>query len=356
MSLRRHAPEIAWVAFAAANVAAMLAFFYQATVPFHFVWISLMIVYGNRVWSPRFTWTVLGLVCVATATPLVLAARESGDWIELTEVPLMAAMFVVMVSYATRREAAVVEARQAAEREREFLRNAAHELRAPIAVARGHAELIREATTCALIDEDAAIVVDELDNLGRVSERLLILAAAERERFLHIADVDLEELLVRAVRRWSVVAGRSWTVNADVEGVLRADAHRIQSALDAIIENALLATGDGDRIELSARQEGPTAVIEIRDGGHGIAPEDLPHLFDPFFSPVRKGRGGRRGTGLGLPIVKTIVEAHGGTVTARSAPGGGTVLELRLPGCRDLQDPVSGGPLRTVSPSVETAC
>ncbi|MEW6583495.1 MAG: HAMP domain-containing sensor histidine kinase [Actinomycetota bacterium] len=355
-SPRSHVPEVAWGVFATANVAMMVAFPGEATISFHFVWVSLMILYGYRVWQPPVTWVVLAVVGVATGVALVPNARHTGEWVELAEIPLMGTAFVVMASYARRREAALAATQRAAEREREFLRNAAHQLRTPIAVARGHAELIRDAAAAPAVADDAAVVVEELDNLARASERLLLLAAAERERFLRVGDLDLEELLVRAVRRWSVVADRSWRVDADVTGTVRADVDRIESALDAVVENAVQATRDGDRIELSARREGAAAVVRIRDEGRGIAPQDLPHLFEPFYSPAREGRGGRRGTGLGLAIVKAIVEAHGGTVEARGAPGRGAVVELRLPDRGDTPDGAAGGPARDARAPVESAC
>ena len=151
-TLRRHWVEVAWAAFALANVAVIVLLSHWETIPFHFVWVSLTLVYGLRLWRLRTTMVVLLVVSVATGAALALSiARGHEGPDELAEVPLMAAMFVAMVWHAVRRQAAVEEAGRLAESEhrllmgqREFVRDASHEFRTPITVARGHAELIRE--------------------------------------------------------------------------------------------------------------------------------------------------------------------------------------------------------------------
>jgi signal transduction histidine kinase len=99
-------------------------------------------------------------------------------------------------------------------------------------------------------------------------------------------------------------------------------------ALDAVIENAVKATAPGDTIIVRARAEEDSALLEVIDVGPGIPAEALPRIFDRFArQPHRNG-----GTGLGLPIVKAIAEAHGGSVSVTSRPGAGTSVALRLPG------------------------
>jgi two-component system, OmpR family, sensor kinase len=106
--LRRRWVEIAWFAFAAANLVAMALLPSWETIPFHFIWISLTLVYGFRVWEPGSTGIVLSLVILATGS-LILSDAFSGDqlWGELFEVPLMSAMFLAMVWHARRRQDAV---------------------------------------------------------------------------------------------------------------------------------------------------------------------------------------------------------------------------------------------------------
>ena len=327
--IARRWPELLWGAFAAANIGVMLWLDQWQTVPFHFVWVSLTILYGFRVWGPRSTASVLGVVCLTTGVALFKSTIQTGRGLdEMTEVPLMAAMFVAMVWHARRRAASLAEVRAAAERERDFIRDASHLLRTPITVARGHAELL-----AALADDqterDLEVIVEELQRLSRISDRLLVLASAEHPRFTSVRPVSLPGLVAQTVRRWSVAASdREWSYEAPAAGTVHADEERLVCALDALVENAVKATSPGDRILVRGRADGGHAVVEVVDGGVGIEPEALPRIFERFARQPHPGGG----TGLGMPIVKAIVEAHGGTIKVASTPGKGTSVHLRLPG------------------------
>lgn len=107
----------------------------------------------------------------------------------------------------------------------------------------------------------------------------------------------------------------------DIESELRADPERLGVALDALVENAVNATGPSDDIVLSSRTRNGAVALEVADSGSGIAPELPPTLFERF-SRLNGDRGrGTGGTGLGLAIVRAVAEAHGGTVEAESPPG-----------------------------------
>ncbi|HEX6674293.1 MAG TPA: ATP-binding protein [Actinomycetes bacterium] len=351
--MRRHWVELGWGAFAAVNLVAMFRIGTAQTVPFHFVWVSLTLVYGFRIWRMDTTLLVCAAVCALTAG--AFAGPIAAGWIhpdELTEVPLMAAMFLAMVWHAQRRAAAMDEVRRLAEserrlreRERDFVRDASHELRTPITVARGYAELIRAAHEASEAGDDAGQILGELEKLTRISERLLTLARAEQADFLRRAPLDLETLITRTARRWTVAAERRWQVEVGEDGELLADAERLEAALDALIENAVAATAEGGRILLRAgvREDGD-AVVEVVDDGIGIRPEHLDRVFDRFWR-VDKDRGRERGgSGLGLAIVRAIVEAHGGSVGVASELGYGSTFSLRLPCClpADALAPVNG--------------
>jgi len=346
--LRKHWVEVGWAAFAAVNLLAMFSMQTAQTVPFHFVWVSLTLVYGFRIW--RMDTTLLVCVAVCGLTTAAFAGPIAAGWIhvdELTEVPLMAAMFLAMVWHAQRRAAAMEEVRRLAEserrlreREHDFVRDASHELRTPITVARGYAELIRSAHGFSETGDDAGLILGELEKLTRISERLLTLARAEQPDFLRRAPLDLEDLITRTARRWTAAADRHWQVQVGVDGELVADAERLEAALDALIENAVAATAVGGRILLRARldAENDEAVIEVVDDGVGIRPEHLERVFDRFWR-VDKDRGRERGgTGLGLAIVRAIVEAHGGSVDVSSSLGRGSIFTCRLP-CVGCQQP-----------------
>src|SRR5512132_263061 len=330
--------DIAWVLFSLANLYAMLLWPDWETVPFHFIWVSLTILYGFRVWKARPTTVILVFVMVLTGTLIWIdVARGITSLDEITEVPLMAAMFVAMVWHARRRLTAMEETERVSmtnlrllERERRFVQDASHELRTPITVALGHAELIQRTAKDPTLAEDAAVIADELMRLRRLANRLLLLAGSEDPEFLYPRPVDLETIVVDAVRRWTATP-RRWLLGATEEATVMADADRLEVALDALIENAVNHTQELDTIEVAIHKRGTRAVISVRDTGSGIPAADLDHIFDRF-ARADPGRSRHTGNfGLGLSIVKAIVAAHGGEVHVGSAVGVGTTFEILLP-------------------------
>jgi len=335
---RRHTLEIAWAAFSALNVFVMLLWPRWETIPFHFVWVSMTLLYGLRVWSVRSTSLALAAVMIVTGAVIVrdtVEFAENAD--EIAEVPLMAAMFVAMVWHARRHRAAVTEVQRLADRdrathdnERAFVRNASHELRTPIAVARGHAELAARQQTDDQAADDIAIVIDELDRLAELSGRLLLLAAADAPGFLSFRTVDVAALVEAVGHRWMGTADRDWHVHSTGPVLAAVDAERVESMLDAIIENAVDFTEPSDRIALSVATAPGEVLVEVSDTGTGIPSADLDRIFEPF---TRVGTRDKRvgGTGLGLTTVRAIVRAHNGSVGIASVVGEGTTVTIRLP-------------------------
>lgn len=333
-----HWVDAAWVAFALANLVAMVVWADWETVPFHFIWVSLTILYGYRVWRMRPTILLLSAIIVLTGLGLVVdVSRGLQPLDELAEVPLMSAMFFAMVWHARRRLAAMQDLQRVSdhnlrllESSRQFLQDASHELATPITVALGHAELIERQATDAGLKADAAVISDELLRLRRLVNRLLTLAAAEDPDFLRRAEIDLEPVVVETYRRWSATP-RRWKLGEIEEAEVEADAERITVALDAVIENAVKYTEADGEIELSLRRRDGEAVITVCDSGGGIHPEDLQRIFVRF---ARSDRGRSRlsgGMGLGLAIAKAVLDAHGGRIAASNATGGGAVFELAIP-------------------------
>ena len=352
--------DVAWVLFSVANLAAMYLFPEWETVPFHFIWVSLTILYGFRVWKARPTLSVLAGVMLLTGLFIGNdVARGFQPIDELTEVPLMAAMFLAMVWHARRRLTAMEETERVSmenlrllEREQRFVQDASHELRTPITVALGHAELIQRTTTDPTVADDAAVIADELQRLRRLADRLLLLAGTDDPEFLQPRPIDLETIVVDAVRRWTATP-RRWLLGRAEEAIVLADADRLAVALDALIENAVHHTREQDTIDVGVHRRGGQAIVTVRDTGAGISPSDLDHIFDRFAraDPGRSRRTG--GFGLGLSIVRAIVEAHGGDVHVTSAVGVGTSFEIRLPltlvvpSAPETSAPVEDGDLAT---------
>jgi signal transduction histidine kinase len=368
--------DLVWVLFSLANLACILIFSHWETIPFHFIWISLTLLYGFRVWATRPTLWVLGVVMATTFAAIgwdVYIGAQSVD--ELNEVPLMAAMFWMMVWHAQRRLDADQERDQISDEnarllatQRRFLQDASHQLRTPITIALGHAELLARELTERTERRDIQIVVGELTRLRRLGERLLVIAASEDPDFLRPEPVALDRFTMDVIRRWRPTAERQWRIGRLDMVTVSADRERLGLAVDALLENAVRHTTDGDMIQLSVVAPGPGQPVRmiVADTGAGILPSELAHIFDRFRtgSPATPagGSGQAKGTGLGLALVRAVAHAHGGDVRVRSTPGKGSEFELVLPApaaavsassvhpphALSLADPVDPEPDRTL--------
>ena len=325
-SSRKGRGELVWAAFCVACAVGMLVLPKWQSVPFHWIWITVTFVYGFRRWTVAQTVGVLGAVIVVTS----VAMLRSGDNVaELSEIPLMTCVFLGMVWHVRRRQEAVHEQRRTAERERNFMRDAAHNLRTPLTVAHGHAELLLDGLEPGTPShDDATVLLDELRRMARISDQLLVLGTTGQEDALLLAPVAVDRLALEVGRRWSAVTGRHVSVDAPRPVAVLADEQRLRHALDALVENALHATGDEGRVTIVAGERDGRAIIDVADTGPGIAPSDLQRVFERFARGQDADQ--RPGTGLGLAIVRAIAQAHGGDVDVASTRGAGTTFTMRL--------------------------
>lgn len=214
--------------------------------------------------------------------------------------------------------------------QRRFLDGAAHELRAPLTVVRGHVELLDDDDPAGR-EADVALVLEEVDRMDRLVDDLRVLARSERPDFLDPEPVDVHELVSSIGRKAAAMSDRRWVVvddAGDLDVVVRADGQRLTQAVLALVDNALHVTTEVDTIEIGGTVRAEELVLWVRDTGPGIAEDDLPTLFDREGRTVERRPGG---TGLGLPIVAAIARAHHGTASATSTLGEGTRIELTLP-------------------------
>ena len=161
-------------------------------------------------------------------------ARGTEPVAELTEVPLMAAMFLAMVWHARRKLTAEQESRRVGEEnarllatQRRFLQDASHQLRTPITIALGHAELLAGGLTGRQEGHDIEVVLGELNRLRRIAERLLLIAAAEDPEFLQPEAVELDSFTMEILRRWRPTADRRWQLGRLDKVTVQADRERL---------------------------------------------------------------------------------------------------------------------------------
>lgn len=256
-------------------------------------------------------------------------------------------------------------ARTASEaRMRRFVADASHELRTPLAAIRGYGELYRMGalTTREQVDDTMGRIEGSATRMGGLVEDLLSLARLDESRPVTRAPVDLAVLAADAVSDLHAIdPARTTRIVPLVEGgslgtcTVPADEARLRQVLANLVGNVVQHTPAGTPVEIAVGvvpAEGdavaPAGVIEVRDHGPGIDPEHAARVFERFYRvDAARGRDSG-GAGLGLAIVATIVETHGGAVSLRPTPGGGTTVRVTLPGVTGGGEEASGtdaGPL-----------
>ena len=219
----------------------------------------------------------------------------------------------------------------------EFIYNLSHELRTPLTTIREGVSQVTDGIlgpTTADQREFLAIVLTDIDRLARIINDLLDVAKIESGRFeLWLEHVNMVAIAQQAVRLFEPRArAKGLQIRmefAKPEIAVYADPDKIAQVIANLLANALKFTAHGE-VELKVDDLGDHAVCAVRDTGRGIPPEDLPKVFQKFYQAGLVPGPGGKGTGLGLPIAKGIVEAHGGTMSARSEPGVGSTFTFAL--------------------------
>jgi two-component system OmpR family sensor kinase/two-component system sensor histidine kinase BaeS len=247
-----------------------------------------------------------------------------------------------MARFARRFNHMTAELERAEESRRRLTADVAHELRTPLHILQGNLEGVLDGVYEPTRDHVAAML-DETRLLARLVDDLQTLSLAEAGALpLHAQAVPAADLLADAATRHAAAAadaGVTLRVEPyDDSPVVTVDPDRLDQALSNLVANALRHTPAGGQITLSAQKAPGGVELIVADSGAGIAAADLPHVFDRFWrgdrARTREGDDGRPvgGSGLGLPIARRLIEAHGGTIRVESEVGVGTTVVVWLPG------------------------
>lgn len=216
---------------------------------------------------------------------------------------------------------------------RRLMVDVAHELRTPLTVTRTQIEAIADG----ILDptpERLSLCVDGLKRLGDLIGNVESLSRLEGEASeIHTEPQDMKEFLAPVIESFRPVFTKSGiTLTAELESVIcEIDPDSFRHVIDNLLSNALRYTDNGGKVNVSLCARGNEAVIEVADTGIGIAPEDLPNIFERFWRADESRARVTGGSGVGLAIVKASVEAHGGKISAKSVKGEGTCFTVTLP-------------------------
>jgi heavy metal sensor kinase len=225
---------------------------------------------------------------------------------------------------------------QSFERQRRFTGDASHQLRTPLAAMLGQVEVaLRRPRPAEEYREVLTLVQGQAGRLRQIVDMLLFLARADAEAKLpHLETIDLAGWLEGHLAPWSGNGrGADLRLEVPVKGPVwvKAQAPLLGQLLDNLLDNACKYSAPGTPITLSLGEEDGFVSLAVADAGCGIAPEDLAHVFEPFFRSAEARRLGKAGVGLGLAVAQRIAAAFGGALHVESRPGQGARFTLRLP-------------------------
>lgn len=283
--------------------------------------------YGGKILADA----VLGPLDRITRTAQTIGARNLKQRVEVPtsqdELARLAETFNQMIARLD----------EAFERERRFTDDASHELRTPLTVLRSEIEIaLRRERTPEEYQRVLQRALDEIVRLCRLVDDLLMLSRSDTGRLtLELVPLPLGELC-RDIgdHLRPLIEERGLRLIMEIPEspiIVSGDQRRLKQLLLNLLDNAIKFTPAGGRITVGLSQREGRAVVQISDTGCGIAPEDIPHIFERFYRRRQKVRDQASGSGLGLAIARWIVEAHGGSISVTSEPGKGSTFTFDLP-------------------------
>lgn len=220
-------------------------------------------------------------------------------------------------------------------RQKQFVSDASHELRTPIAVLQGYAGLLKRwgKDNPDVRDEAIAAIASETQSMKELVENLLFLARHDKKTLsLSFAPFDSAEMLRELVKETEIIAVNHRVIGGTLaECTLLGDRAMVKQAVRIFVDNALKYTPPGGCVEIASRRLAQSLLITVSDNGPGIKKADLLRIFDRFYRADAARSGQVAGHGLGLSIARTIALSHNGKIHVKSKPGQGSAFSLELP-------------------------
>lgn len=214
-----------------------------------------------------------------------------------------------------------------------FVSDVSHELRTPISVVAGYANMLKRWARDdeAVFDESVNAIIEEADNMKYLVDNLLFLVRSDNNTISYdMESFDLSTLMHDVFKSSLLLDNNKHSLNCDIaDGIfITGDRARIKQAIRIFIENAIKYTPPMGSITLSLEKEGEGAMVTIADSGIGISKKDMAHIFKRFYRGDKSRNRQAGGYGLGLPIARSIINAHGGKIRLRSKENEGTIIDI----------------------------
>jgi signal transduction histidine kinase len=226
---------------------------------------------------------------------------------------------------------ALTPVQEAFERQNVFVADASHELRTPLAVIRANAEFLQEGDPAS---EEASEIVSETDRLSSLVDSLLAVARGDTNGAVAYDELDLGAVVegsAASMRSLATERGITLDISATPELRIRGSREQLRQLVVILVDNALRYTGSGGHVEVDVTGRDGSAVVAVTDTGIGIPPEALGQVFERFYRADEARNRDSGGAGLGLAIAQKLVDEHGGSIAAESAPGEGSTFTVTLP-------------------------
>lgn len=228
--------------------------------------------------------------------------------------------------------------RRAQQMQNVFISTISHELRTPVALIKGYASTLNRADAnwnMDVVRQSLEVIEEEADRLTELIDDLLTASKIQAERTvsLQIADVSLDQLAERAVERWQLQTSNHQLVLSfpDHYPAIQGDGRRLRQVVDNLIANAIKYSPNGGTITVGGRFNDRSVTFFVRDEGAGISTQEQEHIFERFYRVDNYLATKTKGTGLGLYLVKAIIEAHRGEINVKSQPGQGSTFYFTIP-------------------------